>query len=181
MDDDQVGEGCDLHRTAQLFKPTSHWAAQWSLIDFFLDAGWMHWYPGGYTGKLLATGTYPHIFIDVQWGRGEEWKAMANVFIRCAIHFKVDSFAIEKVLNAVYWRAFLTTASSTKTIFGKPFKVKLWQHWSSAGFGCSSLLKAQPVLNSTLNWLSAIGFVNTFPLQLFKSPGCKCEFIKGWS
>lgn len=28
MDDDQVGEGCDLHRTAQLFKPTSHWAAQ---------------------------------------------------------------------------------------------------------------------------------------------------------
>lgn len=28
MDDDQVGEGCDLHRTAQLFKPTSHRAAQ---------------------------------------------------------------------------------------------------------------------------------------------------------
>lgn len=27
MDDDQVGEGCDLHRTAQLFKPSNHWAA----------------------------------------------------------------------------------------------------------------------------------------------------------
>lgn len=196
MDDDQVGEGCDLHRTAQLFKPTSHWAAQWLLIDFFLDAGWLHWYPGGLHRKAAG---YKHISSDFYWcpmrapvfhnrcvtsalsGRGEEWKAMANVFIRCAFHFKVDSFAFEKVLNVVYWRAFLTTASSTKTIFEKPFKVELWQHWSSVGFGCSSLLKAQPVLNSTRNWLSAIAFVNTFPLQLFKSPECKCEFIKGWS
>lgn len=27
-DDYQAGEGCDLHRTAQLFKPSSQWAAQ---------------------------------------------------------------------------------------------------------------------------------------------------------
>lgn len=105
MDDDQVGEGCDLHRTAQLFKPTSHWAAQWLLIDFFLDAGWLHWYPGGLHRKAAG---YKHISSDFYWcpmrapvfhnrcvtsalsGRGEEWKAMANVFIRCAFHFKVD-------------------------------------------------------------------------------------------
>lgn len=28
MDDKQAGEGCDLHRAAQLFKPSNRWAAQ---------------------------------------------------------------------------------------------------------------------------------------------------------